>query len=562
MDAAILANLFMFLGALGVNIGLSGSDSGDDPAPEDEDPLYRAGNYSQTHQGGEGNDDVTAEGDNQAWFLHGGDDDLTASSANDYANLGAGNDQAVMGAGNDIGLGAAGNDTLAGGVGADSLFGGVGNDQMQGDLGDDGLAGGDGDDALWGGAGNDILNGGLGNDTLSGFAPGQAGAAAMQNGEGGDQLLGGEGNDTLILGHGDAASGGAGEDLFSLDMRWNDGTAIAHIVDYNRAQDALQLHYTPRYSADSSLEVPPALTLTTTADGSTEIRLNGAVVAQLDGVTGISLDDIALVPATTTDTAYLPANYSAETHGSAASDSLSGGSAASAWFTEAGADQLTGSSASDYANLGAGDDQAAMGDGNDSVLAADGQDQIDGGAGADTLRGGEGGDTLHGDAGADRLSGDLGNDLMAGGDGADSLIGGGGDDTLSGYSDTHSSEASLTAIDGVDTLQGGDGNDTLIIGHGDFATGGSGADQFELESQWADGSGVAIIADYVSGTDQIQLHYKAHYDASGTEIPPVLNVQFNSAATATEVRLDGVLVASIMGNTAVPQGDVTLVRAA
>lgn len=562
MDAAILANLFMFLGALGINLGLSGSDSGDDPAPEDEDPLYHAGNYSQTHQGGDGNDDISAEGDNQAWFLHGGDDDLTASSTNDYANLGAGNDVAVMGAGNDIGLGGAGNDTLAGGVGADSLFGGTGNDQMQGDLGDDGLAGGDGDDALWGGAGNDILNGGLGNDTLSGFAPGQAGAAGMQNGEGTDQLLGGEGNDTLILGHGDAASGGAGEDLFSLDMRWNDGTGIAHIVDYDPAQDALQLHYIPRYSADSSLEVPPALTLTTSADGSTEIRLNGAVVAQLDGVTGISLDDITLVPDTATDTAYQSGNYSAETHGTAASDSLIGGSAGTAWFTEAGADHLTGSSAHDYANLGAGDDQAAMGDGNDSVLGNAGDDQIDGGAGADTLRGGDGADSLHGDAGADRLSGDLGNDLMAGGDGADSLIGGGGDDTLSGYSYTHSSEASLTGIDGVDTLQGGDGNDTLIIGHGDFATGGSGADRFELESQWADGNGVAIIADYVSGTDQIQLHYKAHYDASGAEIPPVLNVQFNSSATATEVRLDGVLVASIMGNTAVPQGDITLVREA
>lgn len=562
MDAAILANLFLFLGALGVNIGLAGSDSGNDPAPENDDPLYRAGNYSQTHQGGAGRDDVTAEGDNQAWFLHGGDDDLTASSANDYANLGAGNDQAAMGAGNDIGLGSAGNDTLAGGVGADSLFGGADNDQLQGDLGDDGLAGGDGDDALWGGTGNDILNGGLGDDTLSGFAPGQAGAAGMLNGEGADQLLGGEGNDTLILGHGDAASGGAGNDLFSLDMRWNDGTGITHIVDYDSAQDALQLHYTPRYSADSSLEVPPALTLTTTADGSTEIRLNDAIVAQLDGVTGISLDDISLVPDTATDTAYQSGNYSAETHGTAGSDTLSGGSAGTGWFTEAGADQLTGSSASDYADLGAGDDHAAMGDGNDSVRGADGHDQIDGGTGADTLRGGDGGDTLHGDAGADRLSGDLGNDLMAGGEGADSLIGGGGDDTLSGYSDTHSSEASLTAIDGVDTLQGGDGNDTLIIGRGDIGSGGSGSDHFALEAHWADGSGVATITDYIAGIDQIQLHYKAHYDATGTEIPPLLTLHVDALAATTELRLDGVPVANVMSTGAVTQADIVLVREA
>ena len=70
-----------------------------------DDPLYNPQNYAHAHDGTEGNDTVTADADNQAWFLHGGNDDLTASSGSDYANLGDGDDHAAMGAGNDIGLG-------------------------------------------------------------------------------------------------------------------------------------------------------------------------------------------------------------------------------------------------------------------------------------------------------------------------------------------------------------------------------------------------------------------------------------------------------------------------
>ncbi|MDZ4392093.1 calcium-binding protein [Cypionkella sp.] len=471
MEPAILANIFLFLGALGLNLGVGSSDDESDGGRSNEDPLYDRQNYADRHDGTDGNDTVSAESDNQAWFLHDGDDDLTGSSADDYANLGEGDDAAEMGAGNDIALGGAGNDSLAGGVGADSLFGGAGNDQLEGNLGDDGLAGGDGNDQLWGGTGNDILNGGLGDDTLSGFMPGAAGAGGMNGVEGRDQLVGGDGNDLLLIGRGDIAQGGAGNDMFNLDTRWNDGTALTHILDYNAAQDQILISYTPQYSADSSVEVAPVMTLTHTTDGSTEIRMNGAIVAQLDGVDDFDLNDIVLVPDAATDTQYVPGNYTEEQQGTDGDDSLDGGSDTTAWHLGGGADHLTGSSGADYADLGAGDDDAAMGDGNDSVLGQAGDDSIDGGLGADTLRGGDGLDTLHGGDGADRMAGDSGNDLMSGGAGADSLLGGGGDDTLSGYSDTHSAEASMTGNDGADTLSGGDGNDTLIIGRGDTATG-------------------------------------------------------------------------------------------
>lgn len=558
MEPAILANLFLFLGALGLNVGLGGSDDNSDDSASQDDPLYNAQNYAHSHEGTDGNDTVTADSDNQAWFLHDGNDDLTASSGSDYANMGDGDDHAVMGSGNDIALGGAGNDSLAGGVGADSLYGGAGNDQMEGNLGDDGLAGGDGNDALWGGLGGDVLNGGAGDDTLSGFVSGAAGAGGMNGLEGSDQLVGGDGNDLLVLGHGDIGQGGAGNDIFNLDTRWNDGTGIAHITDYNAEQDALHISYIPHYSSSSSIEVPPVMTLTHTPDGSTEIRMDGAIVAQLDGVSEFSLNDIVLVPDTTTDPQFVAGNYTDDVHGTAGDDSLTGGSDPTAWHLEDGADHLTGSMGSDYADLGAGNDHATMGDGNDSVLGHAGDDSIDGGAGADTIRGGDGLDTLHGGDGADRMAGDSGNDLMSGGAGADSLLGGGGDDTLSGYSDTHASESSLTANDGADTLSGGDGNDTLIIGHGDTATGGAGADRFEIEHQWADGTAAVTITDYTFQTDQLELHYAPHFDANGVEIPPVVNVTYSAGVSV--ISMDGVVVANVQGTRAVGLAEVVLVR--
>lgn len=558
MDVAILANLFLFLGTLGVNLGLAGSSN---DSATDEDPLYDRANYADRHNGTAGDDTVSADADNQAWFLAGGDDDLTGSSAHDYANLGAGNDNAKMGAGSDIALGSGGNDSIDGGVGADSLFGGADNDQLYGNIGDDSLAGGDGNDELWGGSGADILEGGVGDDTLSGFLHGTAGAGGMVGTEGIDQLIGGDGNDVLTLGHGDLAQGGAGNDSFDLDLRWADGTTVAHITDFNRAEDALQIHYTPQSAIDSSDPVQPTMTLTHTPDGSTQVRMNGTVMLVLDGVTDVTLDDLHLVPDTTTDVSYVAGNYSHEVTGTDGDDSYSGDSDPTAWMTGGGADSLSGSTGADYADLGDGNDHADLGDGADSVLGHAGDDQIDGGLGADTLRGGEGDDSLHGDDGADRMAGDHGNDLMAGGAGADSLLGGGGDDTLSGYSETHAGEASLTANDGADTLLGGDGNDTLIIGHGDFASGGSGADRFVLDAQWADGSTVATINDYVFQTDQIELHYLPRYDAGGTEIPPVVRVIAAADGSHTAILLNGETVANITGTHPVGLGEIVLVRA-
>lgn len=313
MDIAILANLFLFLGALGLNLGLGGSDSN---ADDGSDSLYNPDDYAGSNDGTAGADVVSDAPDNQAWFLYGGDDSLTASAGDDYADLGDGNDQAIMGEGDDIAVGGNGEDTIAGGAGNDEIFGDAGNDSLSGNAGDDAVAGGSGDDRLWGmdgadslagsegndelngGFGADLLYGGAGNDTLSGFDHDASGEASMTAIDGVDSLSGGSGDDSLILGHGDIGVGGDGNDTFTLDLRWADGTEVAQIQDYSAANDSIEVHYTPRFDG-SGAEIPPAIIVARAADNSySMIQFNGENIARINGTETVDAADITLIRAT------------------------------------------------------------------------------------------------------------------------------------------------------------------------------------------------------------------------------------------------------------------------
>ncbi|KIC39745.1 Hint domain-containing protein [Leisingera sp. ANG-M7] len=68
--------------------------------------------------------------------------------------------------------------------------------------GDDSIDGGDGDDVIYGQGGNDTLQGGSGADTLDG----------------------GAGDDSIIAGEGDSASGGAGDDYFTIEDTGDSGS--------------------------------------------------------------------------------------------------------------------------------------------------------------------------------------------------------------------------------------------------------------------------------------------------------------------------------------------------
>ncbi len=77
-----------------------------------------------------------------------------------------------------------------------------------------------------------------------------------------------------------------------------------------------------------------------------------------------------------------------------------------------GADDVTGSAASERLSLLSGDDTVRGGAGNDTLLGEEGADVLDGGAGRDSLEGGPGNDVFLGSEGADVLSGGPGMDRL------------------------------------------------------------------------------------------------------------------------------------------------------
>ncbi len=78
---------------------------------------------------------------------------------------------------------------------------------------DDSINAGGGNDVVDAGDGNDTVSGGTGNDTISG-------------GLGADVLSGNAGSDTLIVGSGDTANGGGGDDTFLIDATALNGTGL------------------------------------------------------------------------------------------------------------------------------------------------------------------------------------------------------------------------------------------------------------------------------------------------------------------------------------------------
>ena len=547
MDVATIANFLLFLGAFGGSLVL-GADEAPPTDTPDPDSLYNSADYARTDRLGDEDDTVTADSDNLAWFMDGGDDDLTASSGSDYADLGTGDDSADMGAGNDIVEAADGNDSVSGGNGNDLSLGGLGDDWLDGGLDADSLAGEAGNDHLIGGSGSDVLSGGDGNDLISGFSSLGGATASMISSDGADQLFGGAGDDQLLLGRGDSATGGAGADIFTMDARWADGTAGFVITDYS-PEDQLVLHYAPQTDPDSSDLVTPDIEVQLSADGqSSLVVMDGTVIATVAGVTDLTVDDITLLADTETDTGYQPEDYDTTLPA-----------------TE-GADDATGTEGEDYGRMGAGDDSVDAGDGADSMLGEDGNDQLDAGAGNDTVAAGEDDDAVDGGSGNDMMLGEHGADTISGGDGADRVWGGGGDDVLSGFdTDGAGGAAGGTAgvTDGTDSLSGGDGDDLLILGKGDLGIGGDGADTFWLDaSANPDASAITTVQDYDDTTDTIELHYTPEFDADGVEVPPVITILRGPSDAYGVITFNGEPLAHVTGAADLTLAQLVLVRAA
>ncbi|MEQ9552977.1 MAG: calcium-binding protein [Coleofasciculus sp. G3-WIS-01] len=436
-----------------------------------------------------------------------------------------------------------------------TITGNNGNNTLQGLAGDDNLNGGEGDDRLDGGAGDDNLRGGLGNDTyvvdsdndlveenpgegldtvfssinyilgsnlenliltgslaingtgnaLSNFLEGNsnnnilqglggadylyglAGADTLEGGDNGDLLDGGLGDDSLI--------GGLGSDRYIVDSP-ND------IIIENVGEGNDRVFSTATYILPNNLE---------------DLTLIGA--SNING-TGNNLRNVLIGNNNSNTLQGLDGDD--ELYGFGGNDILEGGNGNDRLDAGSGVNTLRGGAGNDTYILGNSSDRVEenSGEGTDLVfshltyflpnhvenLTLTGTNNINGignnlrntiigNAGNNRLEGRGSNDTLYGEAGNDRIDGGTGNDGLVGGDGNDTLIGGDGSDRILGGEND-------------DVLVGGNGNDQLI--------GGNGQDSFILSGSSFAQAGIDGIADFVGGTDTIQLSKRTFAALTGS----------------------------------------------
>ncbi|ABD56948.1 calcium-binding protein [Jannaschia sp. CCS1] len=183
-------------------------------------------------------------------------------------------------------------------------------------------------------------------------------------------------------------------------------------------------------------------------------------------------------------------------------------------------------------------EEVVSGDGDDDALTgSDGDDVMAGGAGDDTIDGGDDRDLLFGGDGDDVLMGGSDADFLHGGLGADTLDGGDGDDTLDGVVSNGSTDA-----DEGDTLFGGDGDDHIILGRGDMAEGGAGADTFTSGSYIETAEVAGHVSDFNPTEDRIEVIFDP------VESPdPTLEVHDFEDGSGADIVLDGQIILSVSG---------------
>ena len=456
---------------------ITGTDRQDSLEGGDGNDWIGAEGNDDTVRGGAGDDSLHGGGGNDAVYGDAGDDTLAGGTGDDTLFGGDGVDSLYGQDGNDTLDGGAGNDSLRGEDGNDSLFGAEDEDTLVGGLGDDTLDGGTGDDLLYGQEGNDSLEGGDGNDSLRG----SVGNDTLSGGEGEDTLVGGTGDDVLYGGGGDdELYGQDGEDVlfgYAGNDSIGDGTG-ADFIDGGADSDTISLGngggndtiYGGGGGVDDDLldlsKFTGPVTVTYTEDESGTAASDGDVNTFFD-IERLTLTD--------------------------SNDSVDGGADSAGMHIEAGGgdDSVDGGSGNDIIQGGLGNDSIDGNEGDDSLSGGDGNDSIYADDGADTVLGGAGDDVLDGDAGADSIEGGTGDDIIDGGadddvllgqDGNDELFAAAGDDTLYGGAgeDFLCGGLDNDSLDGGaenDTLYGEEGNDSLVGGAGDdVLSGGDGED--------------------------------------------------------------------------------------
>lgn len=223
-----------------------------------------------------------------------------------------------------------------------------------------------------------------------------------------------------------------------------------------------------------------------------------------------------------------------ELEGGEGDDTLIGGEGDDTLRGGGGDNLLRGGGGRDLLIGGSGDDTLFGGAGDDTLQGGSGNDLINGDAGDNLLIGGEGDDTLIGGTGNDTLLGGWGDDLLIAGEGSNLLSGGDGNDTLIGYHPDQDGNDT----GGINYLNGGAGDDLIIMGSGDIATGGEGADTFVL-GNWLGGGAPAEIMDYTPGEDRLVL------DFGDPDVKPVITIDHDPETGIASIVVDGNVVALV-----------------
>ena len=418
-------------------------------------------------------------------LIGGPGDDTLHSAVGDYVDTLDGND------GNDELLGSSEGDTLNGGAGSDKLFG---------NGGDDTLNGGPGDDLLNGYIGSDVLNGNEGTDTADYsnsydvFVPvtvtlddvandGGTGAGENDNvrtdvenisGTYGDDTLTGDSDANLLYGYrgNDTLNGGGGDDTLiggddSDTLNAEAGNDVLNGENPGAPPGSAPL-WSDTFNGGSGI------------DTATYASHEYYVTVTLDGVAndgGFGENDNVK-----TDIENLVGTFGPDTLVGDGADNVLDGDGAGG----PGADTLRGGGGTDvvtYALRSApihADLSGASGTGEDTI-----------GSDVEGLVGGSGDDLLSGNGAANVINGGPGNDVLDGRLGGDVLVGGAGPHDLVSYADrTKSVRVSLDGVanDGesgegdnagadVEDVSSGSGSDTLTgNASNNHLEGGTGAD--------------------------------------------------------------------------------------
>lgn len=371
-----------------------------------------------------------------------------------------------------------GDDDVTGGEGDDTIDTGTGDDDVEAGDGDDSVTAGDGDDDVEGGDGDDTLDGGDGSDTLTG-------------GDGDDSIDGGDGDDDIEVGAGDTASGGIGDDVFTVDgtLEGDDVVTVDGGSDGTQPGDEAG----PENGDDGDtldlrgLDLVSLVYDPTDPEAGTAIYNNDAG----DPVT-INFTEIEIVLHDPLPDGAVDGEEDGELMGPDYDDGLQATDNGGDLIDGADGldDTIFGNGGDDTINAGLGSDTVSGGAGNDEIFggASDDADVIDGDEGDDTIQGGGGDDTLDGGTGDDSIEGGTGNDSITGGDGNDDVVGGEGNDVIDTSGTAPFTDLGLPGVirgdmdrdDDKDTVDGGAGNDSITTGDdADVITGGTGEDTID-----------------------------------------------------------------------------------